>query len=99
MQPATGAQIPSPNLRSASVQENSGIDPSSWGSYPPQCMWEEKQGGKTMLRLFAVAGFLAFATSAQAITPAPLPQQDGMITQVRLGCGLGPELMASAWPE
>ena len=50
-------------------------------------MWEEKQGGKTMLRLFAVAGFLAFATSAQAITPAPLPQQDGMITQVRLGCG------------
>jgi len=42
-----------------------------------------------MLRLFAVAGFLAFATSAQALTPAPLPQPDGMITQVRLGCGLG----------
>ena len=41
-----------------------------------------------MLRLFAVAGFaLAVTTSAQAITPAPLPQPDGMITQVRLGCG------------
>jgi hypothetical protein len=42
-----------------------------------------------MLRLFAVAGFLAFATSAQAIMPAPLPQPDGMMTQVRLGCGPG----------
>jgi hypothetical protein len=31
-----------------------------------------------MLRLFAVAGFaLAIATSAQAITPAPIPQPDG----------------------
>jgi len=38
-----------------------------------------------MLRLFAVAGFaLAVTTSAQAITPAPLPQPDGMV---------------SAWPE
>jgi hypothetical protein len=57
--------------RSASVQQSSGIDPSS-------------EGGKqeeTMLRMFAVAGFLAFATSAQAITPAPIPQPDGMITQ------------------
>ena len=41
-----------------------------------------------MLRLFAVAGFaLAVRTSGQAITPAPIPQPDGMITQVRLGCG------------
>ena len=41
-----------------------------------------------MLRLFAVAGFaLAVTTSAQAITPAPIPQPDGMISQVRLGCG------------
>jgi len=40
-----------------------------------------------MLRLFAVAGFLAFAGSAQAITPAPLPQPDGMITQVRMTDG------------
>ena len=43
-----------------------------------------------MLRLFAVAGFaLAVATSAQAITPAPITQPDGMITQVRFGCGPG----------
>ena len=53
-----------------------------------------------MIRLIAVAGFLAFATSAQAMMPAPIPQPDGMITQVRLGCAhLGPELMVSAWPE
>jgi hypothetical protein len=43
-----------------------------------------------MIRLIAAAGFVvALATSAQAITPAPLPQPDGMITQVRLGCGPG----------
>jgi len=43
-----------------------------------------------MLRLIAAAGFVvAVATSAQAITPATLPQPDGMITQVRLGCGPG----------
>jgi hypothetical protein len=43
-----------------------------------------------MLRLIAVAGFaLSAATSAQAMTPAPLPQPDDMITQVAVGCGLG----------
>jgi hypothetical protein len=43
-----------------------------------------------MVRLIAAAGFaLAVATSAQAITPAPIPQPDGMIAQVRLGCGPG----------
>jgi hypothetical protein len=37
-------------------------------------MSEDKQEDKRMLRLFAVAGFaLAVTTSAQAITPAPLP--------------------------
>jgi hypothetical protein len=36
-----------------------------------------------MIGLIAVAGFLAFATSAQAMSPAPIPQPDGMITQVR----------------
>ena len=41
-----------------------------------------------MIRLIAAAGFIAaIATSAQAITPAPLPQSDGVITQVRFGCG------------
>jgi hypothetical protein len=43
-----------------------------------------------MLRLIAVAGFaLAITTSAQAITPAPIPQPDGMITQVAAACGAG----------
>jgi hypothetical protein len=37
-----------------------------------------------MIRLIAVAAFaLAVATSAQAMSPVPLHQQDGMITQVR----------------
>ena len=41
-----------------------------------------------MLRLIAVAvAGLALTASAQALTPAPLLQPDGMITQVRLGCG------------
>ena len=48
-----------------------------------------------MIRLIAVAGFaLAVATSAQAMTPAPIPQSDGMITQVRLGCGVGRTMVA-----
>jgi hypothetical protein len=43
-----------------------------------------------MIRLIAIAGFaVAVMTSAQAITPAPLGQPDGVVTQVRLGCGAG----------
>ena len=43
-----------------------------------------------MIRLIAVAGFtLAVATSALAITPAPLPQPDSMVTEVAYGCGVG----------
>lgn len=43
-----------------------------------------------MIRLIAVAGFaLSVATSTQAMTPAPIPQPDGMITQVVLACGVG----------
>ena len=43
-----------------------------------------------MIRLIALAGFaLAIATSAQAMTPAPLAQPDHMITQARMGCGVG----------
>jgi len=46
------------------------------------------KGVQLMLRLIAAAGFVvAVATSAQAITPTPVPQPDGMITQVRFGCG------------
>jgi hypothetical protein len=43
-----------------------------------------------MLRLIAVAGFaLSIATSAYAMSPAPLPQPDDMVTQIALGCGPG----------
>ena len=42
-----------------------------------------------MIRLIAIAGFaLAFATSAHAMTLAPL-QSDSVITQVREACGAG----------
>ena len=41
-----------------------------------------------MIRFIALA--FAFAvTSAQAMSPAPLHQPDGMITQVREACGAG----------
>ena len=48
-----------------------------------------------MIRLIAVAGLaLTVATSPQAITPAPIPQlDDGMITPVIAGCGLGRTLV------
>ena len=43
-----------------------------------------------MLRLIAVAAFaLSIATSAQGMSPAPLPQPDNMVTQVAAGCGPG----------
>ena len=42
-----------------------------------------------MIRSIAVAFALAVATSAQAMSPAPLHQSDGMITQVRQNCGAG----------
>jgi hypothetical protein len=74
--------------RSASIQQSSGIDPSS--ELPSTVCEGRKKQEERMLRLIAVAGFaLAVTTSAQAITPAPIPQPDGMITQVRLGCGPG----------
>ncbi len=43
-----------------------------------------------MIRLIAVAAFaLAVATSAEAMTPAPIHQPGGVITQAALGCGVG----------
>ena len=42
-----------------------------------------------MIRLIGVAFVLAVATSAQAMSPAPLHQPDGMVTQVREACGAG----------
>jgi hypothetical protein len=50
----------------------------------------DNKGRKRMIRLIAAAGFaLAVATSAQAMTPAPLAQPDHMITLARTGCGMG----------
>jgi hypothetical protein len=43
-----------------------------------------------MVKLIAAAAFaFAVVTSAQAITPAPIPQPDTMITDVAFGCGPG----------
>ena len=42
-----------------------------------------------MIRLIAVGFALAVATSAQAMSLAPLPQPEHMITQVRQACGAG----------
>ena len=42
-----------------------------------------------MIRLIAVAFALTLATSVQAMSPAPLHQPDGMITQIREACGAG----------
>jgi hypothetical protein len=43
-----------------------------------------------MIKLIAVAGFaLALAVPAHAMTPAPIPQPDRVITQVAFGCGPG----------
>jgi hypothetical protein len=43
-----------------------------------------------MIRLIALAVFgLAVATSAHAMSPAPLPRPDGIATQAALGCGVG----------
>jgi len=42
-----------------------------------------------MIRLIAVAFALTLATSVQAMSPVPLHQSDGMITQVREACGAG----------
>ena len=42
-----------------------------------------------MIRLIAVAFALAVATSAQAMSPPPLHQMDGMITHIGQACGAG----------
>jgi hypothetical protein len=43
-----------------------------------------------MMKLIAVAAFaLAIATSAEAMTGAPIHQRDSAITQVAYGCGMG----------
>lgn len=43
-----------------------------------------------MIKLITAAAFvLAVATSAQAMSPGPLHQPDGITTQVAYGCGSG----------
>jgi hypothetical protein len=43
-----------------------------------------------MFKSIAVASFVfVVATSAQAMSPAPLHQPDGMTTQIAVGCGVG----------
>jgi hypothetical protein len=42
-----------------------------------------------MIRLIAVVFASAVATSAQALSLAPVHQPENMITQVREGCGAG----------
>ena len=43
-----------------------------------------------MIRMIAVAAFaLTVATSAQAMSPAPLHRPAGMTTTVAFGCGAG----------
>jgi hypothetical protein len=43
-----------------------------------------------MIKFIAIAGFaLVVATSAQAMTPAPLVQPDSLITKAAAGCGIG----------
>ena len=46
-----------------------------------------------MMRLIAVTFALALASSAQAMPRAPLEQADGIVIQVRQGCGLGRQLV------
>ena len=49
------------------------------------------------LRLIAFAALaLAVTTSAEAMSPAPLHQPDGMITQVREACGAGMHMVNGA---
>jgi hypothetical protein len=43
-----------------------------------------------MIKFIAVAGFaLMLATSAHAMSPAPIAHADGIMTQVALACGPG----------
>ena len=47
-----------------------------------------------MIKFIAGSTFaLLAATSVQAMTPAPIPRPDGVITQVAFGCGIGRTLV------
>ncbi len=43
-----------------------------------------------MIRMLAAMSFaFAMVTAAEAMTPTPIPQPDGLTTQVAYGCGPG----------
>ena len=47
-----------------------------------------------MIRSITGAAFaMLAATSVQAMSPAPMPRPDGMITRVAFGCGIGMTLV------
>ena len=54
-----------------------------------------------MIKLVVFAGFaLSIAVSAQAMTPAQIPQPDSMITEVAAACGTGrARVNGVAWHE
>jgi hypothetical protein len=74
-------------IQTTTIQtNNNNIAAFSKGSRVPSTLTKEVN----MIRMIAAAGFaLAVATSAQAMTPAPLAQPDHMVTQVRQSCGMG----------
>jgi hypothetical protein len=43
-----------------------------------------------MIRVIAIASLaFAVATSAQALTPAPMPQPEGLVSLIAAACGAG----------
>jgi hypothetical protein len=47
-----------------------------------------------MIKMIGIAGFaFIVATAAQAMTPAPIPQQDSIVAQTAFGCGPGRTLV------
>jgi hypothetical protein len=54
---------------------------------PPMTLGNMRELGFGLLAVAACA--LTLATSAEAITPVPLHQPEGMIMQIAYGCGAG----------
>ena len=47
-----------------------------------------------MIKMIGIAGFaFLLTTAAQAMTPAPIPQQEGLVAQAAIGCGPGRTLV------
>ncbi len=53
-----------------------------------------------MIKLIALVGFaLSLATSAEAMTPAPVPQPDSVITWHMPAVQVGPNVLVFVWQE